>query len=506
MRPRNPLEGLPDVTPAHARLSEYLSAADPAAEAAVDERQRLTYAALDDAVRRCAAGLTAWGVRAGDRVAMLTGPQVPYWVCFLATARLGATWLGLNPRSTPPEIAEILDDASPSCVVVGPGADPDKIARTWALRLVAYDALIDAPAGDDEDRSNPDASALVVYTSGSSGKRKGACISQRALIAAGRRRANAWAHGAFRTLVNLPVNHIGAVGDLSVTTLVTGGALVFMPKFDATETLATIARERVSFWYQVPTMFDLVLAADDPVRHDLASLRAVVWSGGPASEGLVHRLEMLFPGKLGTDYSQTESVGAVTMAPLGTPASSLVGGAGWPDPAREVRLSADGEVLVRDDVLFGGYLANAAASAALLQGGWLHTGDIGEWRADGTLRLIGRTSEMFKSGGYNVYPREIEVVLEAQPGVARAVVVRRRDPLWGEVGHAVVEPDAGVALDAESLLSALRERLSTYKLPKRVTIVPTLPCLPIGKVDRRAVERMIQAEGVPSLLPGDAAT
>src|SRR5690606_754392 len=107
----------------------------------------------------------------------------------------------------------------------------------------------------------------------------------------------------------------------------------------AATTLATIARERVSFWYQVPTMFELVLAADDPARHDLSSLRAVVWSGGPASAGLVHRLDALFPGRLGTDYSQTESVGAVTLAPLGTPAASLVEGAGWPDPAREVRLS-----------------------------------------------------------------------------------------------------------------------------------------------------------------------
>jgi acyl-CoA synthetase (AMP-forming)/AMP-acid ligase II len=291
------------------------------------------------------------------------------------------------------------------------------------------------------------------------------------------------------------VNHIGAVGDLSVTTLVTGGALVFMPRFDAAATLGTIARERVTFWYQVPTMFELVLAADDPAHHDLTSLRAVVWSGGAASAGLVQRLDALFPGRLGTDYSQTESVGAVTMAPLGTPAAALIDGAGWPDPTREVRLSADGEVLVRDDVLFSGYLANAAATAEALRDGWLHTGDIGEWRDDGTLRLIGRTSEMFKSGGYNVYPREIEVVLEAQPGVARAVVVRRRDALWGEVGHAVVEAEAAATLDAESLLAAVRERLSPYKVPKGLSIVRALPCLPIGKVDRRAVARMLEARG-----------
>ena len=502
MSARNPLAELPEVTANFARLSDYVAAAPRTSEAAVDEGQRLTYAALDDAVRRCSAGLRARGVCAGDRVAMLTGPQVPYWVAFLATVRLGATWLGLNPRSTRPEIAETLDDASPSCIIVGPGADPASVARAWAPRLVAYDVLRDAPALKDEDCSEPGAPALIVYTSGSSGKRKGACISQRALIAAGRRRASAWAHGAFRTLVNLPVNHIGAVGDLSVTTLVTGGALVFMPRFDAAATLATIARERVSFWYQVPTMFELVLAADDPGRHDLSSLRAVVWSGGPASAGLVQCLDTLFPGRLGTDYSQTESVGAVTLAPLGTPATALIDGAGWADPARDVRLSADGEVLVRDDVLFSGYLANAEASAEAMRDGWLHTGDVGEWRADGTLRLIGRTSEMFKSGGYNVYPREIEAVLEAYPGVARAVVVGRRDPLWGEIGHAVVESEAGVAVDAEALLRALRERLSGYKIPKRVTIVHALPCLPIGKVDRRAVERMIEAELRPP--PTDA--
>ncbi|MBK7907592.1 MAG: AMP-binding protein [Gemmatimonadetes bacterium] len=487
----NPLVGLADVAPRHRRLSDHVSHAPPDREAVVDANARLTYAALDAAVQRAAAGLRERGVRAGDRVAMLTAPGSAYWVAFLATVRIGATWLGLNPRSTASELAESLDDAHPACVIVAPGTATEAIDDPWRACAVDHEDLLAGPPAGVPDVSDPDAPALIVYTSGSSGKRKGACLSQRALLAAGRRRVAAWAHGPFRTLLNVPVNHIGGVGDLSVTTLVSGGTLICVPRFDAADTLALIARERVSFWYQVPTMFDLVLANDDPARHDLTSLRAVVWSGGPASAALVARLDALFPGRLGTDYSQTESVGAVTMAPLGAPAASLVDGAGWPDPTREVRLSSEGEVLVRDDMLFSGYLDAPDATARALRDGWLHTGDIGEWRADGTLRLIGRTSEMFKSGGYNVYPREIEIALDAMPGVARAVVIARPDPLWGEIGHAVVEPDTGAVLDAVTLLDALRARLSPYKVPKRLTFLASLPLLPIGKVDRRAVAALL---------------
>lgn len=484
----NPLTGLAEAAPDWPRLGDYLAAPEDGADAMITSDDRWDYARLREAVAACAAGLAARGVGPGERVATLAAPGPDFWVSFLAAVRIGAVWLGLSPRSTPAELAELVADAAPRLILIGEGGDPAMLPGGTTMLPVA-----DLPAeGDAPDRSDPDAPALIVFTSGSSGRRKGALISQRALIAGARTRIAAWSHGPFRTLMNLPINHIGGVGDLAVTTLVSGGCLSFMPKFDAAATLARIARDRLSFWYQVPTMFELVLAADDPAQHDLTSLRAVVWSGAPASEALVARLDALFPGRLGTDYSQTESVGAITFAPLGTPAEALIGSPGWPDPARGVRLSEEGEVLLDGTGCLSGYLDNPDASAAALAGGALHTGDVGEWLPDGRLRLLGRLTDMFKSGGYNVYPREIEVLLEAEPGIARAAVIGLPDPLWGEVGHAWIEAKA--SFDTVALKDRLAERLAHYKLPKHFHIAPALPLLPIGKVDKRALKARTLAD------------
>ena len=478
----NPLVGLPDPAPLHARLSGYLAAAE--GDAAADGEQRTDYAALRHAVGATAAWLAGHGVGPGDRVAMWTAPSVAFWIAFLATVRLGAIWTGLNPRHTPRELARAIRASRPR-LVLAHGADAATLA---ALRETGADVeRFDppprdaAPAAVPPDISDPDAPALMVFTSGSTGEPKGVLISQSALIAGARRRAAAWWHGPMRALVNVPVNHIGAVGDVCVTTLVTGGFIRFQAPFDAAAGVRLIESERLTLWYQIPTMFEFALETAEAATADLASLRAVIWSGAPASVPLVAALQSRFPGRIGTDYSGTETVGAVTIAPLGTPADRLAATCGWPDPSREVRLSPEGEVLVRGRTCTG-YFDRPDLSPTDADG-WLHTGDLGRWRDDGALVLEGRTSEMFKSGGYNVHPREIEAAIEALPGVVRACVVGVPDARWGEVGHAFIVGDP-----AADLPGALRPVLANYKLPKHVTFVLDLPLLPIGKVDRRALK------------------
>ncbi|WP_449326746.1 class I adenylate-forming enzyme family protein [Sphingopyxis sp. 550A] len=491
----NPLGMLAPAAPGLRRLGDYLDLPPDEADAMLTGRARWDYRQLRGAVESCAAGLLDLGVAAGDRVAILSAPAPEFWISFLATARIGAVWLGLSPRSTADELSTLLADSSPSVVLLGESADPDVLPH--GIRTVPFRAI--EGQGPVPDVSEPDKPALVVFTSGSSGRRKPALISQSALVEGARRRISAWNHGPFRTLVNLPINHIGGVGDLAVTTLVSGGCLSFMSRFKADGTLARIARDRLTFWYQVPTMFELVLAADDPAAHDLSSLEAVCWSGAPASEALVARLDGLFPGRLGTDYSQTESVGAITLAPLGTPAELLAGSPGWPVPGRNVALSDAGEVLVGREACFLGYLGRSDSDDDTLRDGWLHTGDVGEWLPDGRLKLVGRLSDMFKSGGYNVYPREIEQVLEEHPGVARAAVAGLPDPLWGEVGHAWIEPQLGQLLDIDALSEQLAKRLAHYKLPKHFHIMEALPLLPVGKVDKRAlVSSLSEALSVPA--------
>jgi acyl-CoA synthetase (AMP-forming)/AMP-acid ligase II len=481
----NPLLSLPEAAPALERLGDYLAAPDDNVEALITAEDCWSYARLRETVARVSGGMLRAGVQPGSCVAAFTNPGPDFWVSFLATVRLGAVWLGLSPRSTREELATIIEDARPSLIVVEHGLGLDAFPPGVSLARLAD--LAGSPLA--QDLSDPSQPALIVFTSGSTGRRKGALISQRALIEGARRRVAAWDHGPFRTLVNVPINHIGGVGDLAVTTLVSGGCLSFMPRFDASGTLARIARDRLTFWYQVPAMFELVLASDSPTAHDLSSVKAVCWSGAPASASLVDRLYAFFPRKLGTDYSQTESVGAITIAPLGTTAEDLIGSPGWPDPLRQLKLSADGEVLVRAENCFSAYLGHDEATHKTLRDGWLHTGDLGEWLDNGRLALVGRSSDMFKSGGYNIYPREVEMVLEQLPGAARVAVIGVPHPLWGEVGHAWIE-QASEPFDVEAARAALARKLAPYKHPKLFTVVDKLPLLPIGKIDRNSLKKI----------------
>lgn len=505
-----------DKRDAASRLIDILARAaetTPNREAAVCSRRRLSYAALNEEVRRCASALAAAGVRAGDRVATLAPPNTDFLITFLASTALGAIWLGLNPKHTRRELAYVLNDAAPSIVFVQtPIADRDYCADLASInvslgarligfgqesqplqhqRYTEFAADIGEPlsvilAAHAADESSP---CLLVYTSGTTGAPKGALISQAALINAASTRIAAWGHDDFRILMNLPISHIGGVGDITCTALVAGGGLVFMERFDASRAAALISEERISCLYQIPTQLQMIMHEAAESGADLSSLQAVCWSGAKAPDSLVDRLLGQFPGRLGSDYSMTESVGPVTIVPLGSDTDVLKRSVGWPPDDLEVRLAeTSSEILVRGDHLMLGYWNRADATRAVIDdAGWLRTGDTGEYRADGSLALRGRTKEMFVSGGYNIYPAEIEAVLEAHPEVAIAAVVARQDELWGEVGCAFVQPIAGAAPDAEALRDFCRADLANYKIPKLIVVEPSLPLLAVGKIDRAAL-------------------
>jgi acyl-CoA synthetase (AMP-forming)/AMP-acid ligase II len=195
----------------------------------------------------------------------------------------------------------------------------------------------------------------------------------------------------------------------------------------------------------------------------------------------------------------TESVGAITLSPLTNNLEALDDSVGWMDPGRECRLADPeslmptsggqvGEVQIRDPWMFDGYRQADPATDAFTPDGWFRTGDLAMQRQDGAWRIVGRSKEMFKSGGYNVYPREVELVLEAHPGVAAVAVVEASDPLYGEVGVAFVVPRAP-APDPMVLTDHCREHLANYKIPKQFILIDALPVLPIGKVDKHALRK-----------------
>jgi acyl-CoA synthetase (AMP-forming)/AMP-acid ligase II len=266
-----------------------------------------------------------------------------------------------------------------------------------------------------------------------------------------------------------------------------------MEHFDPRECLELMVRRRVTIWGSVPSAFQLQTELDGFDEFDLRAVQLIAWGGAAMPEPLIGRM-LRICRRLCTNYGMTESCGTITTVEPTDDLDILAHSVGHPIPAAEVRLSGTDaaageparELQVRSRCNFLGYWRNPeATAAAFTPDGFFRTGDLAILRPDGRYRLAGRLTDMYKSGGFNVYPREIELVLEEHPAITLAAVVPTPDPLWQEVGVAFVvtmTPVTGAQLDAYC-----RTQLASYKIPKRIVIESALPLLPIGKVDKRAL-------------------
>jgi acyl-CoA synthetase (AMP-forming)/AMP-acid ligase II len=304
-----------------------------------------------------------------------------------------------------------------------------------------------------------------------------------------------WPLSPHRVINYFPINHIGSVVDCMMPCLVAGGTQVMLEQFDPAVCLELIERERITLWGSVPSVFQMQLELPNFAQFDLSSVQLIAWGGAAMRRETIERLRALCP-KLATNYGMTETSSAITMVEPTDDLDVLANTVGHPRPGSEVRLVDDqgrpipighpGEIQVRSRCNFLGYWQRPdATAAAFTSDGFFRTGDLGEQRSDGRIRLIGRLKEMYKSGGYNVYPREVETVIEAHPGVASAAVVSIPDPLWQEIGVAYVVPRESIT--TQQIEQYCRDRLANYKLPKRIVLVAELPLLPIGKVDKRTL-------------------
>jgi len=516
------------------RISDYTrrwAEAAPDREAVVLGSIRWSYAELDRRVDRLARALLAAGVRRGDRVATLCTPHPDYFVTFLASASIGALWLGLNPRYTLGELQYVVNDAAPKVLFTRTRiGERDYIDDIIALKggcqaieslvvlgndppvpgaesFAAFEARTDVVSADDLAHARalvePGDAALLVYTSGTTGRPKGAMLPHRGLVKCSEVQVRHWVADPLRILNNFPINHVGCVGDISCYVLVAGGTMVFMEQFDPGRMLQLIAQERITVWGQIPAVFTMTLGtdrrADGPAdRPDLASIQLIIWSGSAAPRDLILQLRDICPN-LSSSYGLTESVGSVTYAVGTDDLDILADTIGFPCPDYEFRLASPegvevgvgepGEIQVRGDFIMLGYWNRPEATREAIDAeGWLHTGDLGLRRPDGAIRLIGRLKEMFKSGGYNVYPREIEIALESHPAVRLAAVIGVPDPVYAEVAHAFVVAEG---ISEAELREHCRTRLANYKVPKQFTIRSDLPLLPIGKIDKRALRATV---------------
>jgi acyl-CoA synthetase (AMP-forming)/AMP-acid ligase II len=521
------------LTPARgATLPAVLEATSRAA--AVDDALRfaghaISYGELAHLTHRCAAAMAATGVRPGDRIAVLSPPCWQHVVLFFAAAELGAVFVGLNPRHRAPEHHYVLDDCEPAVLFAGTtldGGPSDALVEDLADRHRSVRTVVGLHCGTYPDASfqafldrgdppaelaavSADADVAIVYTSGSTGRRKGALLSHRGLLASFRGLLEQLPlHGPVNCLDDLPIDHLAGLVERVLPSILTGGHIVLHERFEPAAFLRDAAAHRINYLQGEVTQWLRCVELPEFSALDLSGVQTVLFTGAAAPPALVRRLCERFPA-VTTAWGMSETHSAVTVTAPFTAQAYVPGLVGRAVAGAEVRLGPvegsrrpggeAGEILVRGPVVIEGYFGLPADALDVDPDGWLHTGDVGAWDRDGNLRLVGRASAMYKSGGYNVYPREVETVLEMHPAVRHSAVVAVPDARYQETGFAYVVLAGATPVGEADLRSHCRTQLATYKVPKRIEIVSELPLLPNGKVDRRALQvaaaRAAEAEG-----------
>ncbi|MFC2967745.1 class I adenylate-forming enzyme family protein [Acidimangrovimonas pyrenivorans] len=485
-------------------FTSHYAAATPEAEAAVDGSLRLSYATLNLLIDFLCAWLDEKGIRRGDRVAIAAAPGIPYLMTLLAASRLGAIYVGVNPRYSESEIAHVLAVTKPAILLHAPVPREQDLASRLS-RAAGDIPVLPVPTAEGlagqvathHSPAQPDDVAVIVFTSGSTGKPKGAALHHGGLIGAATGQHEHLDGEARRYISNLPINHVGAIMNNTMACVVGGGTLVFQPKFSPSEVMELIERERIQTWLQVPAMFTMVANHDDFGRRDLSSLRSICIGGGAVSAPTLARLRET-GAEVFVEYGQTEVMSSLSYSDPGAPDEVLLNTIGRFDPRFETRIArADGtlceegevgEIQARGDCVLRSYWGDdAATSEAFTAEGWLHTGDLAFLRPDGNVTIKGRLREMIKSGGYNVYPREVEVAIESHPAVAEVVVYGVADEVYGEAVHCALECKPGASVTGDELKAHCAGSLANYKIPKLFAVVPALPRLSNGKLDRAAV-------------------
>jgi len=490
--------------------------------------QPLTYAELNATADKVAAGLHALGIRAGDHVA-LSCPNVPWFpIAYFGILKAGAVVVPLNVLLKPREIAYHLQDSHAKACIAFEGTpelpmgemakaacaqagcphfillpfDPAAPAAEQTIGAIMRDASAFVPP-----RREPHHTAVILYTSGTTGHPKGAELTHGNMV------TNAvTSHDMFTpafpsgtdqnvTLVTLPLFHSTAQTAQMNAGFYGGFRLVLMPRFDPAAVLDAFTREHVGLWVGVPTMYWALLqyarTSQADVRGAAASLRVCASGGAPMPVEVLREFERTFGARVLEGYGLSETAPVAAFNQLQRP--SRPGTVGLPvfgveihcvdDHDRPLPAGERGEIVIRGPNVMKGYYERPEATAEAMRGGWFRTGDIGQFDADGYLAIVDRKKDMILRGGFNVYPREIEEVLMTHPAVASSAVVGVPDERLGEEVKAFVVLRSGAAVTAGELIAWSREQMAAFKYPRYVEFRDTLPTGATGKVLKRELRK-----------------
>lgn len=471
-----------------------------------------TYRQLHDASVRYAGALVAAGLSPGDRV-LLAAPSVPeFVVAYLGIQAAGCVVVPVNTMSTRAEAEYVLDDAGCSSAIAWHTLGPAVAEAAAALSIPSWTlspgASVAAAPADAVDRHR-DETAAILYTSGTTGRPKGAQLSVGNLLSAGEIGAEcSRASSADRIGTGLPLFHVFGQASVMMASLTVGGSMSLLARFDPASMLDMLRRDRLTVMAGVPTMWNALLhAAGDANPADFAGLRVAV-SGGASLPGEIARaFEARFGCTILEGYGLTETTAFGTFNDLDR--GGKTGYTGRAVPRTQVQVRDDegnecppggvGEVHVKGPTVMRGYWNRPADTAAAISSdGWFRTGDLGETDTDGDLRIVDRLKDLIIRGGYNVYPGEVEEVLYEHPDIVEAAVIGVPDEHYGEEVAALIAARPGSDLGAAAVSTWARERLSAYKIPRIVRFVDALPKGPTGKIHKRSIDRTALARDAPA--------
>jgi malonyl-CoA/methylmalonyl-CoA synthetase len=462
----------------------------------------LTFGEIGERSRRMARALAARGLRAGERLAVQLANRVELLDLFIGCLGLRSVFVPINVLYREREVGHIVGDADPRAVVttrelaeLGPRSAP-----VWDLEDLSREAAeADSPSPGPSTATRADDPAAIVYTSGTTGRAKGAVLSHGNLAANARTLVDAWRiTAADRYLAVLPLFHVHGLGNGVCSWLASGCRMRLAPRFEHEKAEALFEESRPTLFFGVPTVYVRLLELpDEAARRIGGRMRLFVSGSAPLPASVFHAFRARFGHPILERYGMTE-----TLMTLGNPydGERRPGTVGRPLPGVDGRIVGPdgrdrpdrepGQLLVRGPAVFAGYWRQPEATAAAFADGWFRTGDLGARSVDGYVTLRGRASDLILSGGFNVYPREIEEVLLEQPGVSEAAVVGVPEALRGEVPVAAFVGDA----DPGVLEAACRRQLASFKVPRSFTRVGALPRNAMGKVVKGRLREALAGE------------